>query len=128
RRYAERHGLPFIRLEDGFLRSVWPGRVQPPLSLVIDPEGIYYDARAPSRLERLVEHGPTERDLLRRAHRLRQRIVAARISKYNHAPKEPSSVLWRLPERYVLVVDQVGCDASVAFGSSGRDAFASMLA
>ncbi len=127
RRYATQHGLPFIRLEDGFLRSVWPGRVQAPLSLVIDPEGIYYDARSPSRLERLIEAGTEDEELLRRASQLKARIVAARLSKYNHAPEAPAEVLDVLPEKYVLVVDQVGSDASVSFGTEGPGAFSSML-
>src|SRR5262245_27214651 len=54
--YAQRHGLPFLRLEDGFLRSVGLGvRGDPPLSIVIDDQGIYYDATRPSRLERLLD-------------------------------------------------------------------------
>ncbi|HBI69441.1 MAG TPA: beta-3-deoxy-D-manno-oct-2-ulosonic acid transferase, partial [Massilia sp.] len=52
RALAARHGLPFIALEDGFLRSVGLGVAgAQPLSLVVDDFGIYYDATTPSRLE-----------------------------------------------------------------------------
>jgi hypothetical protein len=43
---ARRYGLPCIALEDGFLRSVTPGDVEPGLSVSIDNLGAYDDARA----------------------------------------------------------------------------------
>jgi capsular polysaccharide export protein len=40
--YARRHGLPYLRLEDGFLRSVGLGvEGAQALSLVVDDQGIY---------------------------------------------------------------------------------------
>ncbi len=46
---AKAAGIPVIRLEDGFIRSLGLG-VQgcPPLSMVVDHAGIYYDASAPT--------------------------------------------------------------------------------
>ena len=44
RRLAERSGKPYLAFEDGPLRSVRPGPKQPPLSMVVDRSGIYYDA------------------------------------------------------------------------------------
>src|SRR6186713_1116424 len=55
RDYAKRHALPYLALEDGFLRSVGLGGSEPPLSLIVDERGIYYDARAPSGLEELLQ-------------------------------------------------------------------------
>ncbi len=126
RRFAERANLPFVRLEDGFLRSCHTGRRQPPASLVIDPYGIYYDARTPSRLELLVAQGITDSQLLQRASRVAERIVASKLSKYNYSPREPAAVLSRLPERYVLVVDQLSRDTSVRVGA-GANVFAEMI-
>jgi capsule polysaccharide export protein KpsC/LpsZ len=81
---ADLRGLPHWRLEDGFVRSVGLGvSGEPPLSILVDDVGIYYDARRPSRLERLIEEGGGDLD---RARRAIDRIVAAQISKYNHAP------------------------------------------
>jgi capsular polysaccharide export protein len=40
REYALRHGLPYVALEDGFLRSVGLRASEPPLSLVVDDLGI----------------------------------------------------------------------------------------
>jgi capsular polysaccharide export protein len=57
RRHAERHGLPLLQIEDGFLRSVGLGDRDPPLSIVVDDLGIYYDATTASRLEALIAGG-----------------------------------------------------------------------
>lgn len=47
--------LPCLRVEDGFLRSRGLGAaLVPPLSLVTDDLGIYYDPAQESRLERLI--------------------------------------------------------------------------
>lgn len=114
REYARRQGLPYLALEDGFLRSVGLSGSEPPLSLVVDDLGIYYDARGPSRLEQLLQaderlHDP---ELLERAERFRARLVASGVSKYNHAPDELPK---ELPEgELVLVVDQTYDDASVS--------------
>ena len=57
RAYATKHLLPFITLEDGFLRSIGLGlEGYPPLSLIADNIGIYYDSRKPSELEILIKN------------------------------------------------------------------------
>src|SRR5688572_30382227 len=44
RAYAAQHGLPYLHLEDGFLRSVGHARgAAGTFSLVVDGRGIYYD-------------------------------------------------------------------------------------
>jgi capsular polysaccharide export protein len=133
RSFARRHQLPYLALEDGFLRSVGLGAEEPPLSLVADDLGIYYDARGPSRLESLLAGSETDDPLandglLRRARHCRERIVEARLSKYNHAPDAlPAS--WRNDDRpVVLVVDQTFGDASVTQGMAGPGTFDRMLA
>ena len=55
RRYTAEHGLPYIAVEDGFLRLGCEG--VEPLSLVVDHSGIYYDATGPSDLENLLNLG-----------------------------------------------------------------------
>ncbi|MGN6947915.1 capsular polysaccharide export protein, LipB/KpsS family, partial [Neisseria sp. P0014.S009] len=55
RAFAAEHQLPFIALEDGFLRSLGLGVAgYPPYSIVYDDIGIYYDTTRPSRLEQLI--------------------------------------------------------------------------
>lgn len=127
--FSTRHQLPFIRLEDGFLRSTDPGSAQPPACLVLDPIGIYYDARSPSHLEELIAQGTQDPQLLRRAETLRQRVLNSRISKYNHAPVDSSAAMQTLPASYVLVIDQIASDSSVSLGTKeGQAVFQTMLA
>jgi capsular polysaccharide export protein len=133
-RWAAAHGLPLWRLEDGFLRSVGLGNVDPPLSVVVDDRGIYYDAENPSRLEALIGRSlaPAEHD---RAERLMAQWRAARASKYNHAREiEPDGLAGGTTARVpahggetVLVVDQTFGDASIRFGRAVPEAFRRML-
>ena len=130
RAYARRHSLPYWRAEDGFLRSVDLGASgAPPLSIVLDDLGIYYDARMPSRLEALLagDERLGNAALLRRSRALIDRIVSEGLSKYNHSPPgapalEPSS------RRRVLVVDQTRGDLAIRFGRSSAATFSEMLA
>lgn len=134
-RFARRHGLRFLRLEDGFLRSVGLGvGGAPPLSIVVDDVGIYYDATAPSRLERLLAGDGDHPDPLRdralhaRARRAIDRIVSADISKYNDAP--PGVPLELGPggrSERVLVVDQTAGDMSLEYGGLVPADYSDML-
>ena len=121
-RRAARMGLPCLRLEDGFLRSVEPGLAHAPLSIVVDDLGVYYDATQPSRLESQIAKRLST-DESARAQSLIGAWRAARVSKYNHS-REYAGVL---PERYVLVVDQSFGDASIRYGKAGPESFERML-
>lgn len=52
--WASKYRVPCWRLEDGFIRSYLPGQASIGLSLVVDEQGIYYDATQPSALENLL--------------------------------------------------------------------------
>jgi capsular polysaccharide export protein len=119
-RLAARDGVPFLLLEDGFIRSV--ERDDAPLSVVADDRGIYYDCRHPSRLEHLVAQ-PLEECEERRARALVQAWREERVSKYNHARDHSG---W-LPGRYVLVCDQTLGDQSVRHGGADAESFRRML-
>lgn len=114
-------------MEDGFIRSVGLGAdLVKPMSLVVDPVGIYYDATRPSQLELLLQQTDFSAELLQRSAALRQRIVAAALTKYNLSG-EP----WQRPETtkpVVLVVGQVESDASVRLGSPQCQSNAQLLA
>lgn len=129
RRFAARHGLPYLRIEDGFLRSVGLGvSGDPPLSIAVDDLGIYYDARSPSRLEAILAgRDPIDAALLARARALIAAIRAARLSKYNNAPAAPPSLGPRDKKR-ILVIDQTAGDLSISCGLADRSTFANMLA
>ncbi|WP_374568462.1 capsular polysaccharide biosynthesis protein [Ideonella sp.] len=120
--WAHERRLPLIRLEDGFLRSVGLGADEPPLSVVIDPLGIYYDAGGPSRLEQLIAT-PLTAPQQARASALATRWREARVSKYNQAREAPGLVR----DGDVLVIDQTFGDASIAYGGATPASFTRML-
>lgn len=127
RRLAKQKKLPYIALEDGYLRSIRLGKDgEQPLSLVVDPIGIYYDARQPSQLEQWLETGQwSEKELLSRARAVRQWLAEERLSKYNHAPEKQ---LWPdLKRERVLVVDQTFGDMSVTGALADENSFSNML-
>lgn len=136
RAFALRHELPFIALEDGFLRSFGTGENFPPLSMVVDDQGIYYDSTCASALEALLASDVDVREgVAADVVRARALVLAHRLSKYNHAPD------WDLDElagrgvdaevgvvKAVLVIDQTAGDMSVSLGGASADTFAAMLA
>ncbi|MGV6840472.1 MAG: capsular polysaccharide biosynthesis protein [Planktomarina sp.] len=115
------------RLEDGFLRSNGLGAaLVPPMSLVCDDLGIYFDATRPSRLETLIAQSVDLPQIhLNRAENLRQAIIAAGVTKYNlpgqSAPQLPQGLR-------ILVPGQVEDDASLRFGGTGITTNAALLA
>jgi capsular polysaccharide export protein len=116
RRCAEA-GVSLVRVEDGFIRSAGLGAsFVPPLSLVFDDRGIYYDSRFPSGLESLLEEAEFLPDLLDRARRLREALVARGTTKYNVAARE-SARIDSGGRPIVLVPGQVEDDASIERGS-----------
>ena len=104
-----------VRVEDGFLRSRGLGaELVPPLSLVTDRQGIYYDPRQPSDLDRLIANraAMTQAQELR-AERLVQSLIQGGVSKYNLGGGLPA-----LPEGHrILVPGQVEDDASILCGA-----------
>lgn len=108
--------VPLRRVEDGFLRSRGLGaELVPPLSLVTDDLGIYYDPSHESRLERLIAAGPPPGGVLR-AERLVARLIRDGITKYNLG----GAALPDLPPGHrILVPGQVEDDASILKGADG---------
>lgn len=119
---AERYRLPYLALEDGFLRSITPGAGEGPLSLCVDDLGIYYDAHAPSRLEAAIAT-PHDAEQRQRADALADAWRRARVSKYNHARETTPPI----DGPFTLVVDQTFGDASIAYGMASAASFARML-
>ena len=109
------HGV--ARVEDGFLRSRGLGAdLIPPLSLVVDDLGIYYDPTVPSRLEALINASDgLSASQRRRAEALISSIVQLGLSKYNLSAQ---NALKGLPEGHrILVPGQVEDDASIKLGT-----------
>lgn len=122
RRFAQSRGVPTVQIEDGFLRSMGLGDLDPPLSVIVDDLGVYYDASTPSRLERQITAGCTDPERLR-AEALAEAWRAHRVSKYNHAREAVGASL----DGSVLVVDQTFGDAAIRCGQADERSFARML-
>ncbi len=110
---------PIRRVEDGFLRSRGLGaELVPPLSLVTDLTGIYYDPSRPSGIDRA---GDAD---LPRTRRLVERLIATGLSKYNLGGALPDLP----PGRRILVPGQVEDDASIRLGGGTVRRNADLLA
>lgn len=116
---ASQKGLPFIRIEDGFLRSVGLGSdLIAPSSLVLDECGIYFNPNSPSSLEKLLNTQEWHEHDLQRALAVRQFIVQNRLSKYNtDLPREPKWLPESRNKQTILVPGQVEDDASIRLGA-----------
>ncbi|MDQ2138293.1 capsular polysaccharide biosynthesis protein [Alcaligenaceae bacterium B3P038] len=127
RKIANRLGLPYVAVEDGFLRSYGTGSTHPSLSLVVDTSGIYYAATGPSDLENLLR---SPLDLLNGPgadyEQARSLIIRLQLSKYNAAPELREHIGGDGGPR-ILVVDQTNADASVEHGMADKSTFVAML-
>lgn len=116
-------GVPLVRVEDGFVRSVGLGvDLVPPSSVVVDAAGIHFDPSHPSDLESILNGAEMQPRVLERARTLRETIVRAGISKYAAGPDEGtrSTAPERMPgKRLVLVTGQVEDDMSVLAAGGG---------
>lgn len=115
-------GVPLLRMEDGFIRSVGLGASgYQPLSLVLDDRGIYYDCRTPSRLEAILAEAVFDPRLTTRARALISALLAANITKYNLSEnRTPLDI--PAGQRVLFVPGQVEDDASILFGAEGMTA------
>lgn len=125
---AQEAGVPVMRIEDGFIRSAGLGAdFLPPLSIVLDDIGLYYDSTQPSRLETILSTTDFSPDLLARSKRLRLRVVSDKVTKYNLSdgmiPVRPDVGNTRI----VLVPGQVANDRSVLLGGGGAEAGLALL-
>lgn len=128
-RYGFRTGGGVLRLEDGFLRSLGTGDRFPPLALVVDEQGIYYDSTCPSALESLLSSSEDLlADIADDVARAKSLVLDQRLSKYNHAPLLDGGVLRADDVQRILVIDQTAGDMSVLLGGASADTFATMLA
>jgi capsular polysaccharide export protein len=132
RALANKRDVDFLALEDGFIRSLFPGPDSAPVSLVADRRGVHYDARSPSDLEHLIEASASNFDSsrLRRAADGMALLRREAISKYNHAPRFSEADLGLAPAgraKRVLVVDQTSGDSSIKYGMASSASFREML-
>nr|WP_246035995.1 capsular polysaccharide biosynthesis protein [Aliishimia ponticola] len=123
---AAKTGAKLVRIEDAWLRSLFPGRVRAdaPIGLLIDESGVHFDPSQPSDLETLLASHPfDDTALLDRARGAVRRMIEANLTKYTACdPDAPCP-----PPGYVLVIDQTRDDASVLASGADRNRFLEML-
>lgn len=125
RSYAQKKAIPYIALEDGFLRSFGLGVTgTPPLSLVMDKTGIYYDAQQPSDLETLINDGNFSHELLTRAEMAMNALRTEKLVKYNQNFLPLPSDMQPIKR---LIIDQTAGDASVVLSGADHNAFEQMV-
>lgn len=115
----EHSSVCVAEIEDGFIRGPGLGaNCVPPLSVVVDGQGVYFDPSAPSDLEVILQSSDMCSEMIERAAKLRERIAATGISKYGIASEQKSAP--GNDRRRILVVGQVEDDRSVMSGGAGQ--------
>lgn len=143
--YADKHKLPFWRVEDGFIGYLsHPTDSSKLLSLAVDTRGIYYDATRQSDLELYIKAGipatstdkinysndeyksPREQlNQLERVKALHKSLIDGQVTKYNLAGQvQPTP---ELNPNSVLVIDQTFGDLSVKHSYASEQSFTNML-
>lgn len=128
--FVQAHDLAILTLEDGFLRSLTSGKnSRYACSMVIDPIGIYFNAKYPSYLEQLIAKIELNSAQVQTAQRLMQRITAARLSKYNASAKTGTLTNLNIDpsQKNILLIDQVAGDQSITGAGADKDSFVKML-
>ena len=108
------------RIEDGFIRSVGLGAdLRRPSSLVLDDQGIYYNGKQASRLERLLEQYDLNAYEQYRAANLLVQLRESNITKYNVESSSDVAqfVTQANGKEIVLVTGQFQQDLSMQFGA-----------
>lgn len=128
---ACKHGLPFWRLEDGFIATLGhPSTDKQRLSIILDKSGIYYDYQSRGDLEQLLENLPLwwNASMAQRARNGMRQVLKLRISKYNQI-RQPLPELPALGagQKRILLIDQTVGDASVAGAGADESSFQRML-
>lgn len=125
---ALKSGASYWHLEDGFISYLGhPALGDRRFSLIVDKQGVYYDATQPSDIENLLNSPDwITPEILARSSSLLKIIRESQISKYNHEPVGN----WKLEsvnKKRVLVVDQTFGDCSVKHGMADKASFRAML-
>ncbi|QDH15515.1 hypothetical protein E3E11_06265 [Oecophyllibacter saccharovorans] len=120
-------GVPLLRIEDGFIRSLGLGSgFLPPCSIVCDGRGNYFDPSRPSTLEHILATADFTPELRGRAARLVERLKREKVSKYGAGSQSSQGEAGdrftvdraRAAGKPVLLVPgQVADDLSVRLGS-----------
>lgn len=95
---------------------------------ILDDMGYYFDARQPSRLEKILNSSDfsISRDDFDRSQKLIKRIIDEKITKYNKYVSD-NNISWRPQIDSVLVIEQKMNDASIIFSDGHIEDFQTMV-
>ncbi|MGC6378300.1 capsular polysaccharide biosynthesis protein, partial [Bisgaard Taxon 45] len=122
-------------MEDGFIRSHFPGKEYPTLSVIIDKTGIYYDSTNPSELENQLNNPHFTYNIEGKVYTKQEVEVAIeliknyKISKYSYLKDiDPNFFLpcWKHKKK-ILIVDQTFGDKSIKYAQASDHTFLKML-
>lgn len=126
KQYAKKHNIDVLCLEDGFIRSLGLGKAgYPPLSLVVDQTGIYFDATQPSDLEALIKQ-PEQEHQNKVAQQLIKKITQYGITKYNQSYHDIDQLKLN-NQKNILIIDQTFGDQSITYSGATAESFKTML-
>ncbi|WP_261845156.1 capsular polysaccharide biosynthesis protein [Aliamphritea ceti] len=126
-RLAFKYGVPYIALEEGFLQPLTKDLKNQKLhSLIVDRQGIFYDATCCSDLECLIAQAGFSSAELARAKR---GLVRLQEYKGLQAKESVTAMMARLSgnKPKVLIVDQEQGEVSIALGLANGDSFVTMF-
>lgn len=128
--FAAQANAPFLLLEDAFIRSHAPHSVsnEQALGLVLDDQGIYYDADKKSRLETLILQNRSNTASMNSGRTLIEHFSYNQISKYNNFDpdrRDPEKMLSGTDN--ILVIDQTWRDQSVSGAGATDQTFTQMM-
>lgn len=129
KKYALKHNLTCVCLEDGFIRSLGLGKNgYAPLSLVVDQTGIYFAATESSDLENLILM-PEMSHLNQRAEKAIEFIIEHKINKYNPKFDQIQQSLFNesCGVNNILLIDQTLGDQSIQCCGANTETFKHML-
>lgn len=126
RALSARLNVPYIALEDGFIRSYDLGVNNAPMfSMSVDSIGCYYDARQKSSIEHYLEHQDWfDASYARKSLDLIKQICKLEISKYNRGIRATDKIFKAGKDsgrKKLLIIDQTLNDASLTLGLAMDD-------
>lgn len=122
--------IPFLNLEDGFIRSVGLGTQGYPMhSLIVDYNGAYYNPRKKNDLQGLIKNSAAIDDKIKneRAENIIKFILENKITKYNTGKNISDTKIYLPSGKKVLLIDQTFNDCSVTLSSQGQKSFDEMF-
>jgi len=116
--YCNNNNIPYIRMEDGFIRSNGLGvSGAPSMSFTIDESGIFYDDVNGSDLKKIIYSQILDKtEDIEYIHDTIKYITDNKISKYNNIKTSNINSLSLSDKKNIIIIGQVDNDMSLKYG------------